>query len=59
MPIEIEVPATKVGGVGACLHPWGSAEGGAEMAFYEDNLQSTQPKDRASSVSPRYWTKRA
>ena len=46
---------SKVCEVGADLHP----QGGAEMAFCEGNLQGTQPKDRASSVSPRSWTKRA
>ena len=48
---------TKVCGVGAGLHPQGSVEGGAEVAVCEDNLQGSQPKDRASSVSPRYYLK--
>jgi len=43
----------KVCGVGAGLHPQGDAEGGAEVAVCEGNSQGTQPKDRASSVSPR------
>jgi hypothetical protein len=40
---------------GAGLHPQGSAEGGAKVAVREGNSQGSQPKDRASSVSPRYW----
>jgi len=39
---------------GAGLHPQGSAEGGAKVAVREGNSQGSQPKDRASSVSPRY-----
>ena len=46
--------AVKVCAVGAGLHPQGGAEAGADMAFCEGNLQGTQPKVRASSVSPRY-----
>ena len=49
----------KVCGVGAGLHSQGGAEGGAKVAVCEGNSQGTLPKDRASSVSPRYWTKRA
>ena len=40
---------------GAGLHPQGSAEGGAKVAVREGNSQGSQPKDRASSVSPRYF----
>ena len=39
---------------GAGLHSRGSAEGDAEVTVCEGNLQGMQPKDRASSVSPRY-----
>ena len=45
----------KVSGVGAGLHPQGSAEGGAEMIICEGNPRGMQPGDRASSVSPRYF----
>ena len=41
---------------GAGLHPLRGAEGGAKVAVCEGNSQGTQPKDRASSVSPRYLT---
>ena len=36
------------------MRPQGGAEGGAKVAFYEGNSRSSQPKDRASSLSPRY-----
>ena len=39
------------------MHPQGSAEGGAEVTVCMCNLQGSQPKDRASSVSPRYDAK--
>ena len=45
---------TKVCEGGAGLHPQGGAEGGAKVAVCEGNSQGSQPKDRASSVSPRY-----
>jgi hypothetical protein len=47
----------KVCGVGAGLHLQGSAAGGAELTIREESLLGTQPKDRASSVSPRYYLK--
>jgi len=40
--------------VGAGLHSRGSALGGAEVAICEGNSRGSQPKDRASSVCPRY-----
>ncbi len=54
---EMMYAITNVCGVGAGLHPQGSAEGGAEVAVCEGNSQGTQPGDRASSVSPRYLSK--
>ena len=42
---------------GAGLHPQGGAGGGAEVAVCEGNSRGSQPKDRASSVSPRYDAK--
>lgn len=54
MRSRVEEHATKVGGVRAGLHSQGSAQGGAEMVICEGSLKGMQPKDRASSVSPRY-----
>lgn len=41
---------------GAGVHPQGGAEGGARVAVCEGNSRGSQPKDRASSVFPRYGT---
>ena len=57
MRTRMEEQVGNVCGVGAGLHPQGSAEGGAEVAVCEGNSQGTQPGDRASSVSPRYQMK--
>ena len=44
---------------GAGVHPLGGAEGGAEVTVCEGNSRGSQPKDRASSVSPRYQSERS